>query len=186
MCTVVDLLYSCYHLCRLLQGMMAWERKASLFTVVVMLSNDQHSFSFQRCNNLPCRPLQRMVVGMLLAGLSFSVAGVVQLFIQNAGNSLKSGEGKVAITNTVPDLEHLYCQINATKGNDNKSFSLHHNEVSVSRHKQEYLLLRNSAICFTLTIIDSLMFVWRKMLLITIPWIYNTILCMVWNNICPS
>ena len=42
-----------------------------------------------------CRPLQRMVVGMFIAGLAFMVAGFVQISVQKADTSLSSGDAKV-------------------------------------------------------------------------------------------
>ena len=48
------------------------------------------------------RPLQRMVVGMLLAGLAFVVAGFVQLKLQSAQETLKPGESKLMVYNSAP------------------------------------------------------------------------------------
>ena len=42
-----------------------------------------------------CRPLQRIVVGMVIAGLAFVLAGFVQLKVQAADTSLNSGQAKV-------------------------------------------------------------------------------------------
>lgn len=50
----------------------------------------------------PLRPLQRMVVGMFLAGLAFMVAGFVQLTVQNSQTHLTSGQAKGVFTNTLP------------------------------------------------------------------------------------
>ena len=41
------------------------------------------------------RPLQRMVVGMVIAGVAFMVAGFVQISVQNADTSISSGHAKV-------------------------------------------------------------------------------------------
>ena len=41
------------------------------------------------------RPLQRMVVGMFIAGLAFMVAGFVQIRVQNEDTSLNNGVAKV-------------------------------------------------------------------------------------------
>ncbi len=46
------------------------------------------------------RPLQRMVVGMLLAGLAFAVAGIIQLRLQSVQSTLKIGESKLIIYNS--------------------------------------------------------------------------------------
>ena len=43
------------------------------------------------------RPLQRMVVGMVIGGLAFMVAGFVQISVQAADTSLSSGHAKVSI-----------------------------------------------------------------------------------------
>lgn len=45
------------------------------------------------------RPLQRMVIGMLLAGSSFVVAGFVQLKVQASEQFLKGGESKLILYN---------------------------------------------------------------------------------------
>ena len=54
---------------------------------------------FNDCLTLPvyfhCRPLQRMVVGMVIAGVAFLVAGFVQFSVQDADTSLSSGHAKV-------------------------------------------------------------------------------------------
>ncbi|CAI8029080.1 Solute carrier family 15 member 2 [Geodia barretti] len=49
------------------------------------------------------RPLQRMVVGMVIAGLSFMVAGFVQISVQNADTSISSGHAKIVVINSSPD-----------------------------------------------------------------------------------
>ena len=51
--------------------------------------------------NIPYRPLQRMVVGMAIAGLAFVVAGFVELKIEADADLLKPGQSKVVITNTI-------------------------------------------------------------------------------------
>ena len=48
------------------------------------------------------RPLQRMVVGMILAGLAFVVAGFVQLKVQSSEETLKPGQSKLVVYNTAP------------------------------------------------------------------------------------
>ena len=48
------------------------------------------------------RPLQRMVVGMLLAGLAFMVAGFVDLRVQSVQNSLNEGESRLILYNNLP------------------------------------------------------------------------------------
>lgn len=51
-------------------------------------------------NRIMCllfRPLQRMVVGMVIGGLAFMVAGFVQISVQAADTSLSSGHAKVSI-----------------------------------------------------------------------------------------
>jgi hypothetical protein len=49
------------------------------------------------------RPLQRMVVGMVIAGLSFMLAGFVQISVQNADTSISSGHAKIVVINSSPD-----------------------------------------------------------------------------------
>ena len=45
------------------------------------------------------RPLQRMVIGMVLAGLSFVVAGFIELKVQSSQQKLNSGESKLFLFN---------------------------------------------------------------------------------------
>ena len=47
------------------------------------------------------RPLQRMVVGMGIAGLAFVVAGFVELKIEADADLLNSGQSKVVLINTI-------------------------------------------------------------------------------------
>ena len=48
------------------------------------------------------KPLQRMVVGMFLAGVAFFIAAVLELHIQSVSDNLQKGESRVIITNTLP------------------------------------------------------------------------------------
>ena len=48
------------------------------------------------------RPLQRMVIGMLLASLAFIIAGVVQFEVQAGDKTLKEGETKLVMFNAMP------------------------------------------------------------------------------------
>ncbi len=48
-----------------------------------------------------------MVVGMLLAGVAFVVAGVVQLEVQASDHYLKSGEAKAVIINGLSEILHM-------------------------------------------------------------------------------
>ena len=43
------------------------------------------------------RPLQRMVIGMVIAGLSFMAAGFVQISVQSADTALSNGHAKVGL-----------------------------------------------------------------------------------------
>ncbi|XP_065888758.1 solute carrier family 15 member 2-like [Dysidea avara] len=51
------------------------------------------------------KPLQRMVCGMVLAGLAFLIAGFVQLQVESSFNFPKSGEARATFTNVIPDSE---------------------------------------------------------------------------------
>lgn len=53
---------------------------------------------FGMCHLLK-RPLQRMVIGMVLAGLSFVVAGFIELKVQSSQQKLNSGESKLFLFN---------------------------------------------------------------------------------------
>ncbi|KAL5489048.1 hypothetical protein EMCRGX_G018094 [Ephydatia muelleri] len=55
---------------------------------------------FNKCHLLR-RPLQRMVVGMGIAGLAFVVAGFVELKIEADADLLNTGQSKVVLTNTI-------------------------------------------------------------------------------------
>ena len=49
------------------------------------------------------KPLQRMVVGMILAGIAFFIAGILEIHIQRSSNNLGKGEARVTISNTLPE-----------------------------------------------------------------------------------
>ena len=57
---------------------------------------------FHRCHLLR-KPLQRMVIGMFIAGLAFCMAAGLELFIQQSSNRLGNGESRVVITNSLPE-----------------------------------------------------------------------------------
>ena len=44
-----------------------------------------------------------MVVGMLIAGLAFAVAGIVEIQVQKAEETLKEGQSKLVVHNAAPD-----------------------------------------------------------------------------------
>ncbi len=67
------------------------------------------------------RPLQRMVVGMAIAGLAFIVAGVVQISVQNAAINLKAGESKLVLVNTSP--QDMQLSLTSMEGNDSVLYS---------------------------------------------------------------
>ncbi|XP_065886891.1 solute carrier family 15 member 1-like [Dysidea avara] len=70
------------------------------------------------------RPLQRMVCGMLLAGLAFMVAGFIQLRVQAAGyHPPAGGQAMVTFTNVVPE-SHITVHLNATTSGSITSFTL--------------------------------------------------------------
>lgn len=75
-----------------------------------------------------CRPLQRMVVGMVLAGLAFVVAGFVQLKLQSSQLALSSGESKLIIyNNALPSLSY---HIEGSNGFESTNLTLNYGEVS--------------------------------------------------------
>ncbi|XP_064389399.1 solute carrier family 15 member 2-like isoform X2 [Halichondria panicea] len=75
---------------------------------------------FGKCRLLK-RPLQRMVVGMAIAGLAFIVAGVVQISVQNAAINLKAGESKLVLVNTSP--QDMQLSLTSMEGNDSVLYS---------------------------------------------------------------
>ena len=54
---------------------------------------------FARCKLLT-RPLQRMVLGMAIAGLAFVMAALVEVYIQSQSTDLTAGQSKAVVTNT--------------------------------------------------------------------------------------
>lgn len=68
-----------------------------------------------------------MVVGMILAGLAFVVAGFVQLKLQGAQELLKSGESKLVIYNNAP-FAIDYSLVGIDGFNDNRT--LNYSEVN--------------------------------------------------------
>lgn len=77
----------------------------------------------------PLRPLQRMVVGMFLAGLAFMVAGFVQLTVQNSQTHLTSGQAKGVFTNTLPFPLQLQLQRQYDGNNSVFNTTLSYGEV---------------------------------------------------------
>jgi dipeptide/tripeptide permease len=71
------------------------------------------------------KPLQRMVVGMFIAGLAFMVAGFVQISVQKADTSLSSGDAKVVVINSSPDT--LYMNISGESLNLTSAESFQYN-----------------------------------------------------------
>ena len=81
-----------------------------------------------------CRPLQRIVTGMVLASFAFVVAGLVQLKVQAGDKALKAGETKLVIFNALPtdyDVPVPPFRIESADALKNISFSLPSEEVRV-------------------------------------------------------
>ncbi len=62
-----------------------------------------------------------MVVGMAIAGLSFVMAGFVQIAVTNASLNLKDGESKLALVNTSP--QDMRLSLTSMLGNESETFS---------------------------------------------------------------
>ena len=71
-----------------------------------------------------------MVVGMLLAGLAFVVAGFVQLKLQSVNESLKSDESKLVMYNNAPFPVDY--RIESLSEAQNMSGTVKSGEVSIS------------------------------------------------------
>lgn len=69
-----------------------------------------------------------MVVGMLLGGLAFVVAGFVQLRVQSVLETLGAGQSKLVIYNNAPF--DINCEIEATANEFSQSKTLFSGEVS--------------------------------------------------------
>ncbi len=57
---------------------------------------------FKQCHLLN-KPLQRMVVGMFLAGAAFCMAGLLEIYIQSSSDRLNNAESRVIFTNSLPE-----------------------------------------------------------------------------------
>lgn len=69
------------------------------------------------------KPLQRMVVGMVLAGLAFCMAGFLEIYIQSSSDRLGNGEARVMVSNAYPD--HVLVQFG-----DREMINISESEVS--------------------------------------------------------
>ena len=73
--------------------------------------------------NLLNKPLQRMVLGMFIAGLAFVIAGIVEIHLQNNLDDLQSGESRALFINGQPE------QLDFNISGLNKSFNLTYGKV---------------------------------------------------------
>ena len=77
------------------------------------------------------RPLQRMVIGMLLASLAFVIAGVVQFEVEAGDKTLKDGETKLVMFNALPTGTPTSFRIESMNGRNITDISLPPGEVGV-------------------------------------------------------
>ena len=85
---------------------------------------------FAKCKLLT-RPLQRMVLGMIIAGLAFVMAALVEVYIQSQSTDLEVGQSKAVVTNTLSSKINFTFEFQEVESLvESKSFLLNSTEVS--------------------------------------------------------
>ena len=74
-----------------------------IFIIILIPVFETILYPLLRRVHLLHKPLQRMVVGMFIAGLAFCMAGLLEVYIQSSSDRLGKSEARVTISNALSD-----------------------------------------------------------------------------------